>query len=273
MDVSSQLEQRIDVSKTIATLQSDGICFFEALFDHDTVIGLNDDFQNAFDKLPPGVNMGPKHPPGRIAVITTSMCEAVSLPTIFSIFMSLQFKAISDAILTKDSIYNDMIVLTHEKIAKPITDLHFDTQRSLKFLIYLLDTDVSNGAFSYAKRSHIENSAYRKKFLSQGGYLQELQNVPSEIESDTIDLEPITGPAGSVVIFDTDGWHSAGRLEDDTKERRIIRSRSVFAGQPSLQRPKRYSPKWFRRAYKICRYGQPIKIPGRGRTALTTRKK
>ena len=273
MDISSQLEQRIDVRKTINTLQSDGFCFFEALFDHDTVKGLNHDFQNAFDELPPGVFVAPHHPPGRIAFITTSKCSPVSLPTIFSVFMSPQFKAVSETILTKGSIFNDKITLTHEMKAMPITDIHFDTQRSLKFLIYLLDTDASNGAFRYAKGSHIENKAYRKKFLSQGGYLQELQNVPSKTESDTIDLEHIVGPAGSMVIFDTDGWHSAGRLENDTKERRIIRSRSIFAGQPPLLRPKRYSPKWFRRAYKICRYGRPMKIPDRGRTGLTTRRK
>ena len=278
MDITNLLEQRIDIRKTIDTLQSDGFCFFEGLFDHATVKGLNHDFQNAFDKKPPGIKLT-RHPPGRMASFDTSTCTPTSLPTIHSVFMSPHLKELSEAILTKDSVYSQMIKLTHEKIAMPITDVHFDTERSLKFLIYLLDTDVSNGAFAYARGSHVENTAYRAKFLSQGGHLQELQNCPAETESDTINLEPLVGPAGSMIIFDTDGWHSAGRLENDTKERRAIRLESKFAGQPSVY-PKRYSLTWFRRSI-LCRRLKlkffnpipPFQIPGRGRTGRSTRRK
>jgi ectoine hydroxylase-related dioxygenase (phytanoyl-CoA dioxygenase family) len=270
MDIASQLERRIDVRATINTLKSDGFCFIEALLDQDTVAGLNVEFQKVFDELPLGVSMG-THPPGRMATIDTQTCDAASLPITHSVFMSSKFRIISEAMLSKGSKINDKIVMTHETKVMPISDIHFDSQRALKTLIYLLDTDVGNGATSFCKGSHVENRAYRKEFLSQGGHLMDLQNIVPETELESIDLECVSGPAGSMVIFDTDCWHSGGCLENDTKERRIIRSRSKFAGQPPM-RPNRFSPLWFRRRFNIFLPPPPFEIPGRERTRGTSRK-
>ncbi|NIS91283.1 MAG: hypothetical protein GTN98_14615 [Woeseiaceae bacterium] len=270
MDVSSQLEYRIDVSATIDSVRSDGFCFIEGLFDQATVAELNAEFQKVFEELPPGVSEG-VHPPGRMATIDVQNNDPESLPVTRAIFQSSSIRSICEALLSSSSGINDKILMTHETKVTPITDVHFDSQRALKIMIYLLDTDPSNGVISFCKGSHVENTAYRNKFLSKGGHLLDLQNVASQIDLESSFLEALSGPAGSMVIFDTDCWHSGGCLEDDTKERRIIRSSSKFPNQPPLQ-PTRLSPLWFRRRFNLFLPEPPFDMPGRERTRGTARK-
>ncbi len=270
MDALSQIEHGIDVRETVKTVEADGFCLIKGLFNSATVAALNAEFDKAFNELPPGVSTG-THPPGRMATIDVQISDPASLPTTHAIFQSPTIKAISEQLVAPNKRVNDRILYTNETKSMPITDVHFDAERALKVMVFLLDTDESNGVISFCKGSHIENSTYRTEFIKQGGHLLDLQNVASETDMESIDLKPVSGPAGSMVIFDTDCWHSGGCLEDDTKERRIIRSRSLFGGQPPLQ-PARFTPLWFRRRFNVLVPPPPFTIPGRQSTRGTARR-
>ena len=271
MGAADTLDDKIATRDVVDRIRSDGYCFLEALLDRETVNSLNAEFKNAFQKLPCGVSIG-IHPPGQMASIDTHVCNHSALPTIFSVFFSPPLKAIAESFSPAGSRFNEKIALTHETTVTPISDLHFDSQRALKFLVYLVDTDDSNGAFGYVKGSHVQNTAYREKFLSQGGHLLDLQNVAAEQHLERHAVDRLDGPAGSMIIFDTDGWHVAGCLADNNKERKIIRGRSPFPGQPDV-RPKRFSPMWFRRTFHIFPPQRPFEIPNRHSSAGTSRKR
>jgi hypothetical protein len=270
MHVTRQIEHRIDVNETVDAVRTDGFRLIKGLFSQDVVAALNDEFDKAFCELPPGVSIG-THPPGRMATINARNSNHGSLPITHSIFLSPTIREISEILVSPNTKVNDKILMTNETKSMPITDVHFDAERALKIMIFLLDTDESNGVISFCRGSHIENSAYRSEFIKQGGQLLDLQNVASATDMESIRLQPVSGPAGSMVIFDTDCWHAGGCLEDDTKERRIIRSRSLFGGQPPLQ-PPRFTPLWFRRRFNVFVPPPPFSIPGRQSTRGTARR-
>jgi hypothetical protein len=138
---------------------------------------------------------------------------------------------------------NERIVCTHERRElHPITAPHFDTLQSLKFLVYLLDTDERNGAFRYAPGTHHGNAEAARRWRAEGGRVRDTPNVATEEE--VAALEPIAGPAGTLVVFDSDGFHSGGMLQPGT-ERRVVRAQSYPVPRLHLH-PRRLSAQWFR---------------------------
>lgn len=68
--------------------------------------------------------------------------------------------------------------------------------REVKVAMYL--SDVTSGPFTYIKGSH-------RKLHPRAVHETDLQDVPSS------DIVEVTGPAGSVIFFDTSGIHRQGR--------------------------------------------------------------
>jgi Phytanoyl-CoA dioxygenase (PhyH) len=138
---------------------------------------------------------------------------------------------------------NERIVCTHERRElHPITAPHFDTLQSLKFLVYLLDTDERNGAFRYAPGTHLANAEAARRWRAEGGRVRNTPNVATEEE--VAALEPIVGPAGTLVVFDSDGFHSGGMVQPGA-ERRVVRAQSYPVPRLHLH-PRRLSTQWFR---------------------------
>jgi hypothetical protein len=67
-------------------------------------------------------------------------------------------------------------------------------------------------------------------------------NVATEEES--VALESVAGPAGTLVVFDSDGFHSGGVLQPGA-ERRVVRAQSYPVPRLHLH-PRRLSAQWFR---------------------------
>ena len=134
-------------------------------------------------------------------------------------------------------------VIEHVKIAeKKITDIHFDLVRSLKFMIYLSDVDKQSAAFRYCVASHKENRKLRNRFLIMGGGASDVPNVPGPSEGYV--LTDMEGPRGTLIIFDTEGFHSAGTLQKE-QERLLVRSRtrlSSWFDNTILQRAAKLNP-------------------------------
>lgn len=101
-------------------------------------------------------------------------------------------------------------------------DLHFDVARTLKFFLYLTDTDEKNAAFKCVPGSHkwvMDNR--RKKYKDKISYdNRHLSRVP-EFNDQAISMN---GKAGDLIIFDTDTLHCAGQCSDG--ERWVMRGQS-----------------------------------------------
>lgn len=101
--------------------------------------------------------------------------------------------------------------------------LHFDRLRSLKVLVYLTDVNLQNGPFSLVKGSHITGMKFRREFASLDNYAEKKNRIDLDYPEIKYDLKPITGPAGTTVVFDSDVFHMGGDVKEGC-ERLIVRS-------------------------------------------------
>jgi hypothetical protein len=148
-------------------------------------------------------------------------------PALYEALNSDVFREIAVGYDPKCQFFCDAIVEHDTSAGEIITDIHFDMMRSLKFMIYLADVDKSSAAFRYCLGSHQDNRKLRDRFLLMGGRLPKLPNVPGPNEDHI--LTDIEGPSGTLIVFDTDGFHSAGLLQEG-KERLLVRGRTLLSG-------------------------------------------
>ncbi len=119
--------------------------------------------------------------------------------------------------------------------------LHFDRDRTIKFMFYITDVYKNNGAFSCIPGSHSLGNKLRKEAWHK---TKKYASVKNRIEIDYPDLAigqkdviPIEGTRGTMVIFDSDIFHCGGNLEDDKSQRLIFRSHtSIYDTQHSYIR-------------------------------------
>lgn len=95
-----------------------------------------------------------------------------------------------------------------EVLDTPPFALHFDKRQVLKFYFYLTDTTEANGAMRASPGS---NKIIRDMRLSasRAGDLNSIVNI---LPDEEVPSFPITGPAGTMLVFDTDMAHGASRV-------------------------------------------------------------
>tara|TARA_B100000282_G_scaffold296782_1_gene280047 strand:- start:3796 stop:5361 length:1566 start_codon:yes stop_codon:yes gene_type:complete len=101
--------------------------------------------------------------------------------------------------------------------------LHFDRLRSYKILTYLTDVTDADGPFSLVRGSHTFGRDARRSFQNQPNYEEKKNRIDIDYPGITYELEPILGPAGTTIIFDSDVFHLGGKVNEN-HERVIIRS-------------------------------------------------
>ena len=170
---------------------------------------------------------------GRCCRVNRLEMNSKNFPDTACVFGSDWMENICNRYLGEESILNHDIFLVHDvrtsvHIAQ---DLHYDKIPTLKFFIYLTDTTSENGSFYCVPGSH----KYTKKLQDKNRIElkspehSETRFVPLEFQSEQIPLE---GKAGTLIIFDTDVFHRAGKV--DKGERFVMRGHS---------REKRFIPK------------------------------
>lgn len=235
--------RNLDPDLAVRTLKRDGIFIVERCLTDEALGRLSQEFDSLFDRKIDGVSPE-DHPPGRSVRIRSSQAGRDAIPGILNVFLSDGFREVARGYLPGGSDFNLEIVATHETKPIPITNIHLDNLRSLKFMIYLMDTDEANGAFRYAKGTQSVNERFRRHYLICGGRLDDLPNIAAEDEG--VKPEPICAPAGSLLVFDTEGFHSGGCLTPG-RERKVMRARSLFSGQ-TIGEPDRFSLERLRRS-------------------------
>lgn len=213
----------LQTDAALEALRREGVSVHEGYVSPVLLGDLCDEFERYLTATEEGVTHF-EHSPGkafRIALNDPHLRELNrNKSRIASTFFTEGLEEIAAAYLPDADFCNEVLG-TNEFRAMPLTDIHFDTRRSLKFMIYLDDTTARNGAFSYIKGSHSQNTRYRKRFAKLGGVSELIPNaLPEEHRARAVSIE---ASAGSLIIFDTDGWHAGGILQPGTA-RRVIRA-------------------------------------------------
>ncbi|MGH7516771.1 MAG: hypothetical protein ACREOC_04785 [Gemmatimonadales bacterium] len=221
-------------------VQKQGAICLQGFFDPEAVAAMRGESVALLDKPVEGVS--PEGNPGGSAVrIDPKLLEGPRFPGISRALRSDFFQRTARGYDAKSTFCFDAVI-THDRVPCKITDVHFDMRRSLKFMIYLSDVRKENAAFRYAFGTHRANREVRHRFLLAGGKLNDLPNVPGPDEQ--LGLVDIEGPEGTLIVFDTDGFHSAGLLQAG-KERLLIRSRTLLSGwynSPVLRKAAELNP-------------------------------
>ncbi|TQV80831.1 phytanoyl-CoA dioxygenase family protein [Denitrobaculum tricleocarpae] len=207
----------------LETLRRDGVSVHEGFVSCDLLDGLREEFERIL-KMPDDGIVHIEHQPGRafrIALddpgLRTGKLQNSSLA---SVFFNETLEKLASAYLPGSDFCN-AVIGTKEFQAMPLSDIHFDTHRSLKFMIYLDDTTAANGAFCYVKGSQRQNTSYRKRFAQLGGVPELIPNaLPEEHRAHATSIEAV---AGTLIVFDTDGFHAGGVLQPGTT-RRVLRA-------------------------------------------------
>ncbi len=207
----------------LEALRRDGVSVHEGFVSDDLLDGLREEFERCLTTPEDGI-VQIEHQPGKAFRIAL---DDPGLPTlklkklsIASIFFTEALEKLASAYLPGSDFCN-AVIGTKEFQAMPLSDVHFDTLRSLKFMVYLDDTTAANGAFCYVKGSQRQNISYRRRFMQLGGVPELIPNaLPEEHRARATSIEAM---AGTLIAFDTDGFHAGGVLQPGTT-RRVVRA-------------------------------------------------
>jgi len=150
-------------------------------------------------------------------------------PAIYTVFGSSWMHQAAGIYLEGQPSFNELFI-THEfKNNSGLARngyLHFDRIHTFKYMLYLTDCDEDSGPFSCIPETHKIARKLREETWNRENSYDNLKNrifvdYP-ELGVKEADLVPITGPAGTLIIFDTDMFHLGGRVRPG-KERLLIR--------------------------------------------------
>lgn len=96
---------------------------------------------------------------------------------------------------------------------------HIDKSRKLKVMIYLNTVNIDSGPIYISKLNPNEYENFRKKLKKNYKIKQENQVKELDIRKFT----PITGDFGSTIFFDTNTPHFAGKIKDNSSQRKVLR--------------------------------------------------
>jgi len=96
---------------------------------------------------------------------------------------------------------------------------HIDKARKLKVMIYLNEVKLENGPIHFVKINPNKYENFRKKLGEN--YKEKQENEIKDIQ--IAKYEPLTGKFGTTIFFDTNTPHFAGKIENVSAERKVIR--------------------------------------------------
>lgn len=140
-------------------------------------------------------------------------------PHLFNFFNQAFFREVHHGLLANEHFCRD-IFMTREVPGDTMDRngyLHFDRLWALKFMLYLSDVDEHSGAFSVIPGTHKLGARLRRE---QWQITNQYADVLNRLEIDYPDLgyskkqaQPLTGKAGTVIVFDSDIFHYGGVID------------------------------------------------------------
>ena len=214
-----------NVDDCISRLDKYGICMLKDFLSPGVLQKLNQAFTDIIDDKIDGAKRKFGHPTnkgGRQAVVDISKASKEGAKVVQEIsFCELISKVSEEFFAPNKCVIAANVLLTHLKpCTTPILPWHFDRLQTLKFWIYLQDTQKSAGAFEFCPGTHWEGRFRASYHLATG---KSVHNLANDVPHNRV-LNPITleANAGDLIIFDPDGFHRGGVVEEGF-ERKVLR--------------------------------------------------
>jgi|19_taG_2_1085344.scaffolds.fasta_scaffold00041_23 hypothetical protein len=123
------------------------------------------------------------------------------------------------------------VFITHEYIQSPEPErngfLHFDRNSTFKLIFYLMDVNEQCGPFRAIMGTHILGRELRTKEWKRTRINSSIKNRLAidypELGYTENDGNPVIGPAGTLIVLDTDTLHKGGLVESQ-HQRLILRT-------------------------------------------------
>lgn len=236
MDVSLKtltVDPSFDIAEVEATVRRYGAAVLPGWADAAVLAPLRDEFNRVLEDRDEQYIYAINYAPGRAVSIMRDKMPGDRYPTMASVFTHPKMREVADRYMGDPCLFNYEIYATHE--SRPhvsVAPAHFDKLWTFKFMLYLNDIGPGNapfgvipGSFAVARqrfRDIFEANGLEYLYMNDERY-QGMKN--SDVPADFGPVVDIVGPAGTLIVFDTDTFHHAASVEPG-HERMILRGHS-----------------------------------------------
>ena len=236
-----------DVDAVMNVIRKYGICIIRKFIEEDDLRDISNEHNRILKSKTNNTKAHPGNKDGVVCALRRSKLNELEVNTTIKYFYSDQTRAIADKYYSQGHNFNEYIFFTNEKHdPNPILPWHHDRSQSLKFYLYLIDTNVDNGAFEFVPGSH-KYGYYRANYYIATGC--PIDDIPNDIPDEEI-FNPVSFSlnAGDLIIFDADGFHRGGIVREG-QERKVIRAQTYPYPYSGYSKPKLFSPLWWAQSF------------------------
>jgi len=213
-----------DSSTIVNAVKSDGIVVLEGFFAGEKLAALNAEFSLLFEGPSEGVHTHHKTEYLDAKHVDPHKLDRNRFPTLSSLADDPVLRRSAEDYFQKPIIYPHKIFATWstgtEEVPQKLPFVaHTDRFQMFKYMIYLHDVTAENGAMAAAAGEQKKLAQTRLDWIASGKPYEQRPNILPE---NAFDLKPVEARAGSVLVFDTDTPHKAGKALPG-QQRRALR--------------------------------------------------
>jgi hypothetical protein len=257
------VSSKFDVDEIEACLRTNGAAVLPSFASQGVVQSLRQEFRAALEDKDGSYAFQISYAPGHAVSIMREKMPEHCYPAMSEFFGQAKMQYLCDRYVGHPQRMNYEIYATHEFLPEvDIAPTHFDKLWTLKYMLYLNDIAIENGAFGVIPGSQKRGrEIFRSVFTVHN--LRRLQMSDDRyhgmgndrVPSDLGPVVDIVGPSGTLIIFDTDTFHHAGSVTAG-HERMILRAHTG----PSViySSVRKGSRQWWRGEKRFSRFDAVI---------------
>lgn len=245
------VDRSFDLNEVEKTLRTYGAAVLPGWADAEMLASLRREFEAVLNDKDESYAYQINYAPGRAVSIMRDKLPAGRYPALTGFFEHPKMKAMAVRYIGHPCLLNYEVYATHEsKPAVSVAPAHFDKLWTLKYMLYLKEVGKDDAPFGIIPGSFkVARDRFREIFDTNNlTYLpitdqryQAMNN--SELPPGYGGVVDIVGPAGTLIVFDTDTFHHAGTVAPG-HERMILRGHSGPA--VAYDKVRKGSRQWWR---------------------------
>lgn len=216
-----------DIATITDVLETDGVVLVPGYLDVSAIAGAIGECHELFYRTPPWAHHE-DYSVGQSVRMERADMDRSLVPILASTFARPELEKVVGAFFGEGYLFSRTIYAILDVVGSSthVQQLHHDKMRHLKSFVYLTDVGLANGPFHCVLGSHLLTREAQRENRRR-------HIVPSDADARVLPAEladrrlPVTGSAGTLILFDSDIAHHAGIVTEG--ERLAVRSLSFGA--------------------------------------------